>query len=123
MSDPERTADGRHLTIDGRKWRASDPALPEVERRRLVDALMAARRDVGTAKRLGDEEAEREARSRVQATKVALGERGPKWWEDEDARATARDEAVATLADLEASRTDHSPGRATAHASTDGASS
>lgn len=99
MSDPERTADGRHLIIDGRRWRASDPALPEDERQRLVDALMAARRDVGTAKRHDDDEAERDARSRVQAAKVALGERGPEWWGDADARAAAHDEAVAALDD------------------------
>lgn len=85
MSEPQLTADGHHVIIDGRKWRASDPRLSEEERQRHVDALMAARRDVGAAKRSGDEGAEREARDRVQAAKVALGERGPKWWEDEDA--------------------------------------
>lgn len=97
VSEPERTPDGHHVVIDGRRWRASDPALPEEERRRHVDALMAARRDVGTAKRRADAEAERAARDRVQAAKVALGERGPKWWEDEDERRAAHDEAVATL--------------------------
>lgn len=97
MSEPERTADGHHLVIDGRRWRASDPRLSEEERQRHVDALMAARRAVGTAKRRGDEDAERAARTRVHAAKVALGERGPKWWEDADARAAAHDEAVAAL--------------------------
>ena len=100
VSEPERTPDGHHVVIDGRRWRASDPALPEDERRRHVDALMAARRDVGTAKRRGDADAERAARDRVQAAKVALGERGPKWWEDEDERRAAHDDAVATLEDL-----------------------
>lgn len=128
VSDPERTADGHHLVVDGRKWRASDPALSEDERQRLVDALMAARRDVGTAKRRDDEDAEREARSRVHAAKVALGERGPEWWADEDARAAAHDEAVATLEGLQAGRaqqdgrSDRTSTRATAHASADGAS-
>lgn len=116
MSEPERTADGHHLIIDGRKWRASDPRLPKDERQRHVDALMAARRDVGTAKRRDDAAGEREARARVQAAKVALGERGPEWWGAEDARAAAHDEAVATLAGLEHDR------RATARASKDGAS-
>lgn len=97
MSDPERTPDGHHLVIDGRRWRASDPDLPEDERQRHVDALMAARRDVGTAKRRGDASAERAARDRVHAAKVALGERGPKWWEDADERRAAHDEAVAAL--------------------------
>jgi hypothetical protein len=81
VAPPERTPDGRYIIVDGRKWRASDPSLPEEERQRLVDELMAARRDVGAAKRAQDEVAEREARGRVHAAKVALGERGPKWWE------------------------------------------
>lgn len=116
MSDPERTADGHHLIIDGRKWRASDPSLPEDERQRHVDALMAARRDVGTAKRRGDDDAVREARDRVQAAKVALGERGPEWWDDEDAREAAHDEAVATLERLQDAH------HTTTTTSTDGAS-
>ncbi|HYP52463.1 MAG TPA: hypothetical protein VEQ42_02925 [Pyrinomonadaceae bacterium] len=69
------------MRIDGRLWRATDPSIPEEERKRLVGELMEARRDVGRAVREGDEEAEREARSRVHRAKVALGERGPKWWE------------------------------------------
>ncbi|MFB0612398.1 hypothetical protein [Aurantiacibacter poecillastricola] len=64
----------------GRLWRASDPSLGEAERQRLVDDLMDARRAVRDAK--GDENAVREARQRVDATKRALGERGPVWWED-----------------------------------------
>ena len=78
---PERTPDGRYVIIDGRRWRASDPSLPEERRQELVDELMAARRAVGAAKRAGDPGAERAARDRVHAAKVGLGERGPKWWE------------------------------------------
>ncbi len=74
--------DGHHVVIDGRKWRATNPNLPEDERKRLVSELMAARRDVGRALKTGDKNAEAEARARVHAAKVALGERGPKWWED-----------------------------------------
>ena len=80
---PERTPDGRYVIIDGRRWRASDPSIPEERRQELVNELMDARRAVGAAKRTGDAEAERAARDRVHAAKVALGERGPKWWEDE----------------------------------------
>ena len=72
---------GRYVLIDGRRWRATDPSIPETERARLVSELMRARRDVGRALRAGDAEAEREARARVHAAKVALGERGEKWWE------------------------------------------
>ena len=89
----ERTPDGRHVIVDGRRWRATDPTLPEARRQELVDELMAARRAVGAAKRAGDEAAEKAARSRVHAAKVALGERGPKWWERiEDAVRSAVDE-------------------------------
>ena len=66
----------------GRLWRASNPHLPEAERQAHVDALMAARRDVGAALQTQDKEAEKAARARVHAAKVALGERGSVWWDD-----------------------------------------
>ena len=81
MPEPEKTEDGRYVVIDGRKWRATDPTIPEPERKRLVGELMSARRAVGAAKRTGDGAAERAARERVHAAKVALGERGEPWWE------------------------------------------
>ncbi|NYG57366.1 hypothetical protein BJ980_000289 [Nocardioides daedukensis] len=71
--DVERTPDGHYLVIDGRRWRASDPGIPDALRQELVDELMAARRAVRTQ---GDE-----ARPRVNDAKVALGERGRAWWE------------------------------------------
>jgi uncharacterized protein len=77
----DRTPDGRYVIIDGRRWRATDPSIPVEERMALVRELMSARAKVGAAKRKGDKVAEREARARVHAAKVALGERGPKWWE------------------------------------------
>lgn len=79
--EPERTPDGHHVIIDGRRWRATDPSLAEDRRQELVDELMSARRAVGAAKRSGDADAERAARDRVHAAKVGLGERGPRWWE------------------------------------------
>ena len=79
---PEETPDGRYIIVDGRRWRKSDPSLPEERRQELVNELMKARRDVGAAKRADDEAATKEARSRVHAAKVALGERGPPWWEE-----------------------------------------
>jgi hypothetical protein len=51
---------------------------------------MAARRDVGTTKRAGDQDGERRARGRVHAAKTALGERGPRWWEQSDDERRAR---------------------------------
>jgi len=80
MPEPERTPDGRYIVVDGRRWRASDPGLPPARRDELVRELMAARRAVGAAKRAGDASAERAARDRVHAAKVALGERGTPWW-------------------------------------------
>lgn len=69
---PERTPDGRYLVVNGRRWRATDPAIPEKLRVELVEELMAARRLVRTD--------EAQARPRVQDAKVALGERGEEWW-------------------------------------------
>jgi hypothetical protein len=83
-SEPERTAEGHHVIIDGRRWRASDPSLPEERRQELVSELMSARRAVGAAKRSDDAAAERRARDRVHAAKVALGERGPTWWDEDE---------------------------------------
>lgn len=82
MTGPRRTPDGRYVIIDGRRWRASDPGLSATERKELVHELMSARSAVGWATRRGDAEAEKTARARVHAAKVALGERGPKWWEE-----------------------------------------
>ncbi len=72
--DVERTDDGRYVVVDGRRWRASDPSIPASLRQELVDELMAARRAVHAQ--------EPDARTRVQDAKVALGERGPRWWDE-----------------------------------------
>lgn len=96
----ERTLDGRYVVVDGRRWRASDPGIPEALRQELVDELMAARRAVGAAKRADDPTSEAEARDRVQAAKVALGERGEPWWEpaSDAARRDRLEAAVLALA-------------------------
>jgi hypothetical protein len=71
------TPDGRYFVVRGRLWRCANPTLPDDERARLVRDLMASRRAMGAARRAGDRAAGAEARARVQAAKVALGERGP----------------------------------------------
>jgi hypothetical protein len=81
MTDTERTADGRYVVVGGRRWRASDPELPDDARERLVAHLMSARRDVASALRAQDTDAERRARGRVRRAKEGLGERGAPWWE------------------------------------------
>lgn len=43
---------------------------------------MAARRAKGVARRAEDDEAVEAARMRVDEAKIALGERGPVWWDD-----------------------------------------
>lgn len=69
----EVTADGRYIVVSDRRWRKTDPAIPEPLRAELVAELMAARRDVRSDPQT--------ARPRVQDAKVALGERGDPWWE------------------------------------------
>ena len=76
---PVPTEDGHFVVISGRRWRATDPAVPEDAAAVLRRALMAARRDVGAALKADRDPAS--ARARVQAAKVALGERGTPWWE------------------------------------------
>jgi len=60
----------------------SDPKLESGKKTELVSALMEARRAVGQAKLAGDTDAEKAARTEVDRTKRALGERGPVWWGD-----------------------------------------
>ncbi len=90
MAEPERTPDGHFVVIDGRRWRATDPDIPEEEAARLRSLLMRARRDVGAALRRHDAEAELEARARVHTAKVALGERGTPWWQQDSAERRRR---------------------------------
>jgi hypothetical protein len=74
------TPDGRYFLVAGRLWRSTNPAIPAERRHQLVAQLMQARRAVKEAKRgHGDLSA---ARVLVDSAKVALGERGPVWWED-----------------------------------------
>lgn len=84
---PELSDDGHYVVVNGRRWQATDPGIPDALRQELVNELMAARRAVGA----GDES----ARARVRLAKLALGERGRPWWEphrlahsDERIRAT-----------------------------------
>ena len=70
---PPLTEDGHHIVVRGRRWRATDPSVPEPLRAELVSELMHARRDVRV-----DPEG---ARPRVNDAKIALGERGDPWWE------------------------------------------
>ena len=79
---PPITPDGRYFIVRGRLWRCSNPHLNEARRAELVSELMSARRAKQVALRAGDPVARESARSRVDSVKVALGERGPVWWDD-----------------------------------------
>ncbi|GHE12477.1 biopolymer transporter Tol [Klenkia taihuensis] len=78
----ERTDDGRWIVVDGRRWRAQDPQLPDDVRERLLHHLGVGRSGVRAAK--GDDAAVAAARARVQLAKTGLGERGTAWWEQSD---------------------------------------
>lgn len=97
--DAERTPDGRFLVINGRTWRATDPSIPPKLGAELVAELMDARRAVGASGRSRDPEGVARARTRVQAAKVALGERGRPWWEtaDDEADRARLAAAITTL--------------------------
>jgi hypothetical protein len=76
------TPDGRYFVVKGQLWRCANPSLNEDVRQLLVNDLMAARREVKAAKASGDHGLLSAARVKVQKAKVALGERGPVWWDD-----------------------------------------
>ena len=77
------TPDGRYFVHNERLWRCTNPDLDDATRQRLVKQLTSARRQIAAAKRAGDDAALSTARQQVQAAKVALGERGPTWWDDD----------------------------------------
>ncbi|KTR25145.1 biopolymer transporter Tol [Curtobacterium sp. C1] len=72
--------DDHHFVVDGRRWRRTDPALPEDLAAALRSHLGRGRNAVRRAKRDGDDEALAAARRRNGLAKHGLGERGPEWW-------------------------------------------
>ena len=76
------TPDGRYFVVRGRLWRCADPSLDPGTRASHVKALMAARRAVRSALAADDAAALANARAAVNTAKIALGERGPVWWDD-----------------------------------------
>ncbi|WP_447645280.1 hypothetical protein [Nocardioides zeae] len=77
--------DERWLVVDGRRWRRTDPSLPDDLRAALTSHLGRARSAVGVAKRAQDDETVAAARRRVGLAKHGLGERGPRWWDRPEA--------------------------------------
>lgn len=82
MEQTLTTPDGRYIVVRGRLWRAANPNLSSEVRERLVKELMAARRAVKDAKHAASPSALKKARAAVNTAKIALGERGPVWWDD-----------------------------------------
>ena len=77
------TPDGHYFVVIRQLWRCSNPSLSKDVRQRLVNDLMAERREVKAVKTSGEPEQLKAARTRVQAAKVALGKRGPMCWSDD----------------------------------------
>lgn len=75
-----QTPDGRYFVVRGRLWRLVNPLLPAERRSELVAELMEARRNL--KRDVQDKAVRAEARAKVDAVKVSLGERGPVWWTD-----------------------------------------
>lgn len=80
----------RWLVIDGRRWRRTDPSLPDDVQEALRSHLGRARSAVRAGKAAGDDRAIAAARRRVDAAKHGLGERGPRWWDEPETDRLAR---------------------------------
>lgn len=91
----------RWLVINGRRWRRTDPALPDESVDALKSHLGRGRSGVRVAKKNADPDAETAARRRVDLAKHGLGERGEAWWEmTTEARLARAREALRQLDDL-----------------------
>jgi hypothetical protein len=99
VPEPSAADDARWLVIDGRRWRRTDPSLPVDVVEQLKSHLGRARSAVRVAKVAGDEDALVAARKRVGLAKHGLGERGPRWWDDEEP--TRLERARAALRELD----------------------
>lgn len=70
------------MVVRGRLWRVANPHLSPEEREAHVRELMSARRAVKAAMAADGQDRLAAARRAVNAAKIALGERGPVWWQD-----------------------------------------
>lgn len=77
-----QTKDGRYIVVRRRLWRKSNPNLSAETRQQLVNELMTQRRNKRRAIKLGDSKLHAETKHKINEVKIALGERGPVWWDD-----------------------------------------
>jgi hypothetical protein len=96
---PAAADNERWMVIGGRRWRRTDPCLPDDLVEALKSHLGRGRSGVRTAKRADDPDAVAAARRRVGLAKAGLGERGPYWWDTPEADRIAR--ARHALTDLD----------------------
>ena len=66
------TPDGRYFVVRGRLWRCTNPFLSAEVKKVLVDELMQARREKGSALRGGDNAGRDVARQRIDEIKKQL---------------------------------------------------
>ncbi|CAD6009029.1 biopolymer transporter Tol [Agreia sp. COWG] len=100
---PDEAADGRWLVVNGRRWRRTDPSLPDDVIDALKSHLGRGRSGVRTAKKNGTDDDVAAARQRVGLAKHGLGERGPSWWDEpESARLGRAQQALQKLDALDA---------------------
>lgn len=91
MTDqPGASDDERFFLHSGRRWRRTDPSLPEDVVARLMSHLGRGRSGVRNSARGDDGGALPRARRTVRLAKEGLGERGTPWWEQSAAERTAR---------------------------------
>lgn len=101
MSDLRDTSDDERFFLhSGRRWRRTDPSLPEDVKARLMSHLGRGRSGVRNSAKGDDGGALPRARRTVQLAKEGLGERGTPWWEQSAAERTAR--WTAALEELDA---------------------
>jgi hypothetical protein len=101
MNDLANTSDDERFFLhSGRRWRKTDPSLPEGVKARLMSHLGRGRSGVRNSAKGDDGGALPRARRTVQLAKEGLGERGTPWWEQTAAERTAR--WTAALEELDA---------------------